>query len=82
MIDNYDTTIYTEEALHRLVEIHYTIGLEKEAKRYANLLGYNYGSSQWYKQTYSVFNEKYKEDKKKREKKKKSILGKIKSLFE
>ena len=82
VIDNYDTTIYTEEALHRLVEIHYLLGLEKEAKKYANLLGYNYGSSQWYKQTYGVFNEKYKKYKKKREKKKKSILGKIKSLFE
>ena len=44
IIDNYDTTIYVEEALHRLVEIYYFIGLEKEAKKYAKILGYNYNS--------------------------------------
>jgi outer membrane protein assembly factor BamD len=64
--DNYQTTIYTEEALHRLVEIYYILGLAEEAKKYANLLGYNYQSSRWYEQTYSVFNKKYK-IKKKRE---------------
>ena len=48
VIDNYDTTIYAEEALHRLVEIHYIIGLEEEAKKYAYILGYNYRSSEWY----------------------------------
>ena len=57
--DNYDTTIYAEEALHRLVEIYYILGLTDEAKKYANLLGYNYQSSMWYEQTYSVFNKKY-----------------------
>ena len=41
IIDEYDTTIYTEEALHRLVEVHYTIGLIEEAEKYAQLLGYN-----------------------------------------
>ena len=80
VIDNYDTTIYTEEALHRLVEIHYIIGLQDEAKKYAKLLGYNYKSSEWYERTYSVFNEEYK-IKKKQIKKEKSFFNKIKSLF-
>ena len=80
VIDNYDTTIYTEEALHRLVEIYYIIGLKDEAKKYAKLLGYNYKSSEWYERTYSVFNEEYK-IKKKQRKKEKSFFNKIKSLF-
>jgi outer membrane protein assembly factor BamD len=56
VIDEYDTTIYVEEALHRLVEVYYTIGLINEAKKYANILGYNYGSSRWYETSYAVFN--------------------------
>ena len=59
VIDNYETTIYTEEALHRLVEIYYLLGLEAEAKKYANLLGYNYQSSKWYQQSYSIFDKNY-----------------------
>ena len=85
IIDEYETTIYTEEALHRLVEVYYTIGLKNEAKKYASLLGYNYQSSQWYEKSYSVFNKLYEENKKKminKEKKKdRSILKKFKSLF-
>ena len=86
IIDDYETTIYTEEALHRLVEVYYTIGLKNEAKKYASLLGYNYQSSQWYEKSYSVFNKLYEENKKKminKEKKKdRSILKKFKSLFD
>jgi outer membrane protein assembly factor BamD len=86
VIDEYDTTIYAEEALHRLVEVYYTIGLIDEAKKYANLLGYNYQSSRWYEQSYSVFNKKYKKIKKNKIKKDKkennSILRKFKSLFD
>ena len=82
--DDYETTIYTEEALHRLVEIYYILGLTDEAKKYANLLGYNYQSSEWYEQTYKVFNKKYEKKKKEKIKKKnkitKTILNKIKSL--
>ena len=81
VIDEYDTTIYTEEALHRLVEIYYLIGLVDEAQKYAKLLGYNYQSSKWYEQTYSVFDKTYKK-KKVKLKKKNSKLQKIKSLFE
>ncbi len=82
VVDDYDTTIYVEEALHRLVEVYYTIGLTEEAKKYANLLGYNYKSSQWYEKSYSVFNKTYEKKKIKKQKKKSTILGKFKSLFD
>ena len=80
ILDDYDTTIYVEEALHRLVEVHYTIGLKDEAKKYAKLLGYNYQSSEWYENSYSLFDKKYKIIKKNKIKNK-STLKKIKSLF-
>ena len=82
VVDNYETTIYVEEALHRLVEIYYILGIESEAKKYAKLLGYNYQSSEWYKKTFIVFNKKYEENKLKDIKKENnSILKKFKSLF-
>jgi len=81
IINDYETTIYAEEALHRLVEVHYTIGLKDEAKKYAKLLGYNYQSSEWYENSYSLFDKKYKLIKKNKIKNK-STLKKIKSLFE
>ena len=59
VVKNYNTTIYVEEALHRLVEIHYYLGLIEESKKYASTLGYNYKSSDWYKSTYTIFNTKY-----------------------
>ena len=81
IVNKYDKTIFIEEALHRLVEIHYHLGLENEAKKYAKILGYNYNSSEWFKQSYKVLNKNYqiKEDKKKREKtlSEKSFLKKI-----
>jgi outer membrane protein assembly factor BamD len=79
VLNDYDTTIYTEEAIHRLVEIHYKIGLEGEAKKYASLLGYNYQSSEWYKKTYSILNKEYKTFKVENEKK--SLKEKFKKLF-
>ena len=86
IIDNYDTTIYAEEALHRLVEVHYTIGLIDEAEKYAQLLGYNYQSSKWYENTYSLFDKSYEKRKKERLKtfKKKSggLIKKFKTLLE
>ena len=81
IVDNYETTIYTEEALHRLVEVYYILGLKDEAKKYAKLLGYNYESSKWYQQSYKIFNKKYEINKQNREKNKNSILKKAKSLF-
>jgi outer membrane protein assembly factor BamD len=86
VVDDYDTTIYAEEALHRLVEVYYTIGLIDESEKYAKLLGYNYQSSKWYENSYSLFNKNYKVRKKKRSKtyKKKSskIIEKFKSLID
>ena len=82
ILNQYDTTIFVEEALHRLVEIHYKIGMIEESKKYANLLGYNYQSSQWYKKSYRVFNKDYKQVLKKDDKKKQnSFLKKFKSLL-
>jgi len=84
VIDNYDTTMYAEEALHRLVEVHYLLGLKDEAKKYANLLGYNYQSSIWYEKTYSIFDKRYEQKIKKLKKektKRNRTFKKIKSLF-
>ena len=82
IVTNYDTTIYVEEALHRLVEINYRIGLEDEAKKYAALLGYNYQSSEWYKASFKIINKDYKSiSKREDEEKQKSILERFKELF-
>ena len=72
VVENYDKTIYIEEALHRLVEIYFILGLKEESKKYANLLGYNYLSSEWYEKSYSMFNKMYNKKKKERIKKEKS----------
>ncbi len=82
VIDNYETTIYVEEALHRLVEVYYVLGLKEEAQKYAKVLGYNYKSSKWYENTYAVFNQNYIKRKNKNIKKNKSMVKKIKSLFD
>ena len=84
VLDDYETTIYTQEALHRLVEVYYILGLKEESKKYAKLLGYNYQSSAWYKQSYSIFNKKYEANKKMKFKKgkKRKVYNKIKSLFD
>ena len=84
VVDNYDTSIYTEEALYRLVEIYYLIGLTDEAKKYAKLLGYNYQSSERYQRSYAMFDKEYAENKKnliKKNKKSNTIIRKFKSLF-
>jgi len=83
VVEFYDSTVYIEEALHRLVELHYRIGLLEESKKYANLLGYNYQSSKWYEASYSIFNQGYESPIKKINKKKGNfIIRKFKSLFE
>jgi len=81
VVDDYDSTVYVEEALYRLVEIYYTIGLKDEAKKYAKLLGYNYDSSEWYQKSYKVFNKNYKNAFDNKNTKNKSIIKKFKSLF-
>ena len=82
VVDEYDETVFIEEALHRLVEIYYRLGLVEESKQAAAILGYNYKSSEWYSRSYKVFNKKYKPKKIKKEKKMGLIRRKIKSLFE
>ena len=82
VVEEYGTTIYVEEALHRLVEIYYKIGLVEESKKYASLLGYNYLSSNWYKQSYRVFNKKYSNPTSKVEKKGNFIIRKFKTLLD
>ncbi len=64
IVKDYQKTIFIEEALHRLVEIHHYLGLENEAKKYAKILGYNYNSSEWFEQSYKVLNKDYKIKKK------------------
>ena len=85
VVDNYDRSIYTEEALYRLVEIYYLIGLTDEAKKYAKLLGYNYQSSEWYEKSYGLFDKTYAENKKlltTKNKKSNIVIRKFKSLFD
>ena len=82
VVDDYETTIYVEEALFRLVEIYYRIGLSEEAKKYAKLLGYNYQSSRWYKESYRIFNKNYESPVEKIQKEKRNfIIRKFKSIF-
>ena len=80
VVEDYETTVYVEEALHRLVETYYKIGLEQEAQKYANVLGYNYQSSMWYEQSYKVFNKNY-ETSAEIKKDKKSVLKRFKNIF-
>jgi outer membrane protein assembly factor BamD len=82
VVKYYDTTIYIEEALHRLVEIYYKIGLVENAEKIAATLGYNYGSGEWYKNSYRIFNKSYKTAKITKKKKDSFIRKKFKKLFE
>ena len=82
IVEKYDKTIFIEEALHRIVEVYYKLGLIEEAKEAAAILGYNYQSGEWYERSYKVFNKKYKTKKIVKEKEMGLIRRKIKSLFE
>ena len=81
VVNEYDTTIYVEEALHRLVELHYKLGLISEAEKYAYLLGYNYQSSKWYEASYKILNQSYERDKVLIKDNSDTILKKFKKLF-
>ena len=84
IIKDYDSTVFVEEALHRLVELHFFLGLEEEAEKYAAILGYNYNSSDWFKQSYKVLNKDYvikKKSDKKSSENKEGILKKITEIF-
>ena len=82
VVEKYDKTVFIEEALHRLVEVYYNIGLVEEAKQAAAILGYNYQSGTWYERSYKVFNKEYKTKKIKKTKEMGLIRRKIKGLFE
>ena len=77
IVEEYEKTVFIEEALHRLVEINYYLGLENEAKKYAKILGYNYNSSEWFEQSYKVFNQDYKIKEKIKDKKSSNFLQKV-----
>ena len=81
VVNDYETTIFIEEALHRLVELNYKIGLTKEAEKYASLLGYNYKSSEWYEESYKLINKNYKIEKISNKNNKDNILKKFRKLF-
>ena len=80
VVEQYENTVYVEEALHRLVELYFSIGLENESQRYASLLGYNYQSSEWYSKSYKIFNKNYK-NKLEIKKEKEGIFRKFKKLL-
>jgi len=84
VVDDYQTTIFIEEALYRLVEINYLIGLKDESEKYAKLLGYNYQSSEWYDKSYKILNKLENDNNSKIKKNKKNnlITNTIRSLFE
>tara|TARA_B100000029_G_scaffold144280_1_gene139476 strand:- start:4975 stop:5808 length:834 start_codon:yes stop_codon:yes gene_type:complete len=82
VIEKYDQTIFVEEALHRLVEINYKLGLIEESQKYANVLGYNYLSGEWYKKSYKVFNRNYSSQIQKPIKDKTGVLEKFKNFFD
>ena len=82
VVNDYSDTIYVEEALHRLVEVNYKIGLVEEAKKYAALLGYNYKSSKWYEESFRLFNKDYKKLSKNKIKKENKLIKRFKQLLE
>ena len=82
VVEKYEKTVFVEEALHRLVEVYYRLGLNEEAKQAASILGYNYKSGDWYKKSYKVFNKNYKPKKIKKKKEMGLVRRKIRSLFE
>ena len=81
VVNDYDTTIYIEEALYRLVELHYKLGLTNEAEKYARLLGYNYESSEWYEASYKILNKSYDKRQKIISDDRETILKNFKNLF-
>ena len=81
VVNDYETTIYVEEALYRLVEVYYLLGLKEEAKKYAKLLGYNYQSSKWYENSYVFFDRTYKTNEIKKDKQKNKLVKKIKTFL-
>ena len=57
VVETYPTTVYTPEALQRLTESYLALGLYDQAKKTAAILGHNYPSSDWYRDTYQLMAE-------------------------
>ena len=57
VVEKYETTTHTAEALHRLVEAYMTLGLTAEATQIAAVLGYNYPGSPWYERSFKLLDE-------------------------
>tara|TARA_B100000795_G_scaffold266549_1_gene249909 strand:+ start:714 stop:1541 length:828 start_codon:yes stop_codon:yes gene_type:complete len=74
IVKDFSRTVFVEEALHRLVEVYYKMGLIEEANAAAAILGYNYNSSEWYAQSYKVLNKSYKISKKSKKKKNDGLI--------
>ena len=77
IITTYEKTIFVEEALHRLVEVYYYMGLDDEAKEFAKILGYNYNSSKWFEKSYKLLNKDYKIKSLKKDENKDNFLKRI-----
>lgn len=54
VVERYQTTSHTPEALHRLVESYLALGMVDEAQMSAAVLGENFGDSKWYRYSYSL----------------------------
>ena len=76
VIDYHSESKFTPEALHRLVEIYYSLGMIEDAKKTASVIGYNYPDSKWYRYSYELVgsdnNDKIND---------KSFFGKISNLL-
>ncbi len=58
VVDKYQTTSHTPEALHRLVECYLSLGIPEQARKAGAVLGYNYPDSKWYERSFALINKK------------------------
>ena len=72
VVNDFSVTKFTPEALHRMVEIYYKLGMKEEAINTAAVIGHNYPESKWYEHSYNLLIEKEKDLK---------LIDKIKNLF-
>ena len=76
IVEDHSSSKFVPEALYRLVEIYYSLGLVEDAIKTASLLGYNYPDSRWYKYSYDLLNIETNIDKKD-----KKLINKIRKIF-
>ena len=72
VVEDFSVTKFTPEALHRMVEIYYKLGMKEEAINTAAVIGYNYPESEWYEHSYNLLSEKEKNS---------NLLNKVKNYF-